>query len=61
MSEMTDGSCSLATTVGAVVFVGKLVTSGFAAFAGLVGGGVGEQGVAGGFPAGSGVGEGADD
>ena len=37
------------------------VASGLAAFAGLVGGGVGEQGVAAGFPAGSGVGEGADD
>jgi hypothetical protein len=44
-----------------VVFVGELVVSGLAAFAGLVGGGVGEQRVAGGFPAGSGVTEGADD
>ena len=48
------GSC-------AVVFVGEFVASGLAAFAGLVGGGVGEEGVAAGFPAGSGVGEGADD
>jgi hypothetical protein len=46
---------------GAVVFVGELVASGLAAFAGLVGGGVGEQCVSGGAPAGSGVGEGADD
>ena len=35
--------------------------SGLAAFAGLVGGGVGEQGIAAGFPAGSGEAEGADD
>ena len=46
---------------GLDVFVGELVASGFAAFAGLVGGGAGEQGVAAGFPAGSGVGKGADD
>src|SRR6266498_3409786 len=49
------------TSDGLDVFVGELVASGFAAFAGLVGGGVGEQRVAAGFPAGSGVGEGADD
>ena len=55
------GLRGLATGCGAVVFVGELVVSGLAAFAGLVGGGVGEQRVAGGFPAGSGVGEGADD
>jgi hypothetical protein len=35
--------------------------SGLAAFSGLVGGGVGEEGVAAGCPSGSGVGEGADD
>jgi len=44
-----------------IVFVGELVVAGLAAFAGLVGGGVSQQRVAGGFPAGSGVGEGADD
>jgi hypothetical protein len=44
-----------------VILIGEFVASGLAAFAGLVGGGVGEQRVAGGFPAGSGVGEGADD
>ncbi len=58
---MTADSCSLAAARRTVVFVGELVASGLAAFAGLVGGGVGEQGVAAGFPAGSGVGEGADD
>ena len=41
----------------AAVFVGEFVASGFAAFAGLVGGGVGEEGVSGGVPAGSGVGQ----
>src|SRR5580658_4470541 len=45
----------------ACVFVGECVVSGLAAFAGLVGGGVGEEGVAAGLPAGSGVSEGADD
>ncbi len=39
----------------AAIFVGEMVASSLAAFAGLVGGGVGEQGVADGFPAGSGV------
>ena len=61
MSVMAPGLCGLAASTGTVVFVGELIMSGVAAFAGLVGGGVGEQRVAGGFPAGSGVGEGADD
>ena len=58
---MAPGLCGLAASTGMVIFVGEFVASGLAAFAGLVGGGVGEQGVAAGFPAGSGVGEGADD
>src|SRR6266536_2125088 len=58
---MAPGLCGLAPAGGIVVFVGDLVTSGFPAFAGLIGGGVGEQRVAAGFPAGSGVGESADD
>src|SRR4029077_6843132 len=59
--QPAKGLCSLVAGRREVVFVGELVASGLAAFAGLVGGGVGEQGVAAGFPAGSGVGEGADD
>src|SRR5690349_21530304 len=57
---MAPGLCGLAAGTGTVVFVGELVVSGLAAFAGLVGGAVGEQGVAAGFPAGPGVGERAD-
>jgi hypothetical protein len=45
----------------AVVFVGEFVAPGLAPFSGLVGGSVGEQRVAAGFPAGSGESEGADD
>src|SRR6266487_4000367 len=56
-----DGLRSLTADRYAVVFAGELVASGLAAFAGLVGGGVGEQRVSGGAPAGSGVAEGADD
>src|SRR6266487_5125876 len=56
-----DGLRSLTADRYAAVFVGELVASGLAAFAGLVGGGVGEEGVAAGFPAGSGEAEGADD
>src|SRR5215472_14476425 len=58
---MTSGSCSLAAGGAMVVFVGELVASGLAAFAGLVGGGVGEQRVSGRAPAGSGEAVGADD
>ena len=46
---------------GAVVLVGEFFVACFASFSGLVGGGVGQEGVSGGFPAGSGVGEVADD
>src|SRR5208283_2204182 len=45
----------------AVVLIGQFVVSGFASFSGLVGGGAREEGVSGGFPAGSGVGQVADD
>ena len=41
--------------------LGDFFASGLVAFSGLVGGGAGEEGVSGGFPAGSGVGEVADD
>ena len=44
-----------------VIFVGEFVASGLAAFAGLVGGGVGQEGVAEGSPSGSGVGQGGKD
>jgi hypothetical protein len=43
------------------VFGGEFVVSGLTVFAGLIGGGVSEQSVAGCPPAGSDVGEGADD
>src|SRR5215475_2235047 len=43
------------------MLTGELVAAGFAAFAGLVGGGVGEEGVSCGVPAGSGVGEPGED
>src|SRR6266487_320202 len=56
-----DGLRSLTADRYAVVFVSELVASGLAAFAGLVGGGVGEQRIPGRAPAGSGVAEGADD
>ena len=59
--QMATGLCSLPSSTSAVIFLGELVVSGLATFAGLVGGGVSEQGVAAGFPSGSGVGEGADD
>jgi hypothetical protein len=47
----------LTTGTGPDEFVGEFVACGLAAFSGLVGGGVGEEGVAAGCPAGSGVGE----
>ena len=40
---------------------GEFFVSGLASFSGLVGGGAGQEGIAGGFPAGCGVGEVADD
>ena len=43
------------------MFVGEFVVPGLAAFAGLVGRSVGEQGIAGVAPTGSGVAKGADD
>jgi hypothetical protein len=54
-------SCGLIGGRAAAVFVGEFVTSGLAAFSGLVGGGVSQECVAAGCPAGTGVGEGADD
>jgi len=59
--ERQNGLCGLLAGGGAVVFAGEVFAAGFAAFSGLVGGGVGEQRVAGGAPAGAGVAEGADD
>ena len=41
--------------------MGEVFASGFAPASGLVGGGVGEEGVSGGFPAGADVAEVADD
>src|SRR5215469_6945104 len=43
------------------VFVGEFFASGFASAAGLVGGGVGKEGVSGGFPAGADVAQVTDD
>ena len=44
-----------------VILIGEFFVSCFASFPGLVGGGAGEESVSGGFPAGSGVGQVADD
>jgi hypothetical protein len=56
-----DDLCSATVISEAAIFVGEFVASGLAAFSCLVGGGVGQEGVAAGCPAGSGEGEGADD
>jgi hypothetical protein len=49
---LNDRGCSL---------VGEFFTGDGLPFSCLVGGGVGEEGVSGGFPSGSGIGESADD
>ena len=60
--QAVTGLCGLPLGIDAdSLLVGEFFASGFASPAGLVGGGVGEEGVSGGFPAGSGVAEAADD
>jgi hypothetical protein len=60
--QYEPGSCGLALGVdGGPVLVGEFFASGFASPACLVGGGVGEEGIPGCSPPGSGVAEGADD